>query len=268
MKFAILITCFNRVEKTLECLRHLYAARLWRGMSFDVWLNDDRCTDGTGEKVVRDFPSVNIVQGSGHDYWCGGMRRAWDAASRHFDYDGFLWLNDDTMLNVDALEMLLGHDDGKSILVGAVCSNSGKATYGGEDEKGFVTPDGTWHKLRQMNGNVVWVPKHVFKMLGNFPEYLTHSLGDSDYSRRAVECGISVFLSPCFVGICEANDRIPAWKNPSAQLVKRIKSLYSPLGGSEPPVLFRYCMKHDGWPTAVKLLITCHIRAMFPKLWL
>jgi GT2 family glycosyltransferase len=108
----------------------------------------------------------------------------------------------------------------------------------------------------------------VFKVLGNFPSYLTHALGDCDYSRRAVSHGISVYLSPRFVGVCEKNMRVPAWKNPRASMVKRFQSLYSPTGGSEPLVLFRYCLRHDGLPTAVKLLITNHIRAIYPKFWL
>ena len=264
MKFAVLITCFNRVEKTLECLRHLYSCRLPDGVEFDVWLNDDGCTDGTSERVSKEFPAVNIIKGSGQDYWCGGMRRVWNDAATHFDYDGYLWLNDDTMLDEDALEILLLQCNGGNILVGAVCGKDGKATYGGEDEKGFVVPDGTWHNLRQMNGNVVWVPRSVFRRLGNFPAYLTHSLGDCDYSRRAVEGGIDVVLSPRFIGVCDANTRIPAWKNPDAPLVARLKSLYSPAGGSEPGVLFRYCFKHDGLLTALKLLIGNHLRVLLP----
>lgn len=279
MKFAVLMTCFNRVETTLECLRHLFATRLSDSASFDVWLNDDGSTDGTGVRVKNVFPEVKVIKGSGHDYWCGGMRRAWDSASRHFDYDGYLWLNDDTMLNTNVFEIIFDHVEetervdwdlsakNDCIIVGAVCGKDGKATYGGEDENGFVIPDGTWRHLRQMNGNVVWVPRSVFGILGNFPAYLTHALGDCDYSRRSVAHGIAVYLSPCFVGECEKNMRIPAWKNSKAPIVKRVKSLYSPLGGSEPLVLFRYCLRHDGLLTAMKLFVINHIRVLFPKLW-
>ena len=173
-------------------------------------------------------------------------------------------MNDDTMLNENALEIVLAQRGREKILVGAVCGKDGKATYGGEDTKGFVIPDGTWHRLRQMNGNVVWVPRSVFRRLGNFPVFLTHSLGDCDYSRRAVEGGIDVLLSPSFIGVCEANTRIPVWKNPDAPLVNRFKSLYSPIGGSEPGVLFRYCLMHDGLFIAIKLLIGNHLRVLLP----
>lgn len=264
MKFAVLITCFNRIEKTLECLRHLYLCRLPDGVEFDVWLNDDGCTDGTSERVVKEFPTVNIIKGSGHDYWCGGMRRVWNTAAEHFDYDGYLWLNDDTMLDENALDILLAQRCSGQILVGAVCGKDGKATYGGEDGNGFVVPDGTWRRLRQMNGNVVWVPRDVFRQLGNFAAYLTHSFGDSDYSRRAVENGIAVILTPCFVGVCDRNKRPPLWKDPSIPILKRIRNLHSPLGYSEPTVLFRYCLRHDGILTALKCFLGAYFRVLFP----
>ena len=268
MRFAVLMTCHNRASTTMECLRRLFAASLPVDVTFDVWLNDDGCTDHTADSVKREYPQVYIVRGGGSDYWCGGMRRAWGNAARSRDYDGYLWLNDDTMLSSEALMVIFNKETcGDSILVGAVCSKDGTATYGGEDANGFVIPDGTWRRLLQMNGNVVWVPRKVFEALGNFPLYLTHALGDCDYSRRAVEQGIEVWLTPTFIGICEKNAFIPAWKNPLAPITKRLKSLYSPRGGSEPLVLFQYCLRHDGLVSAIKLLITNHIRAFFPKLW-
>ena len=289
MKFAVLMTCFNRVETTLECLRHLFAARLPGGASFDVWLNDDGCTDGTGERVEKEFPAVKIIKGSGHDYWCGGMRRAWDAAAKHFDYDAYLWLNDDTMLNEDAFEVLLvpltsqlqdqhfcltqsppstqSNFNNDYILVGAVCGRDGKATYGGEKADGFYPPDGTWASIVQMNGNIVLVPRSVFRRLGNLPDYMTHSLGDSYYSRLAVKMGIPVLLSPAFIGVCEKNEKTPAWKREDVPLAKRLKSLYSPLGGSEPKVVFRYRAKMFGVTEAAKVVFSNHLRAVFPGLW-
>lgn len=268
MKFAVLMTCFNRVETTLECLRHLFATRLPDSASFDVWLNDDGCTDGTSERVSKEFPMINVVKGSGCDYWCGGMRRVWDEASKHFDYDVYLWLNDDTMLNEDALEVLLSSSTANdSILVGAVCGRDGTATYGGEKAAGFYPPDGTWASIVQMNGNIVSVPRSVFNRLGNLPDYMTHSLGDCYYSRLAVKMGIPVLLSPAFIGVCEKNERIPAWKREDVPLAKRLKSLYSPLGGSEPKVVFRYRAKMFGVTMAAKVVLSNHLRAMFPGLW-
>lgn len=266
MRMAVLITCFNRVETTVKCLSYLFCAA--EGYSFDVYLNDDGSTDGTGACVRTVYPSVHIVQGSGHDYWCGGMRRAWNAAiDSGIEYDGYLWLNDDTYLLPNAFGTLFSASDtANAILVGAISSRDGRrATYGGEDNHGFVKPNGFWQSIRQMNGNVVWIPRHVFRCLGNLDHHWTHAMGDGDYSRTAVECGIPVFLSPQFVGTCEREVRLVPWRDPSVSLVKRIKNLYSPLGYGEPYNMFRYCLRHDGLRVAVKNWLSCHWTVLFPK---
>ena len=266
MKFAVLITCFNRVQSTLECLNSLKRAKISEGWIFDIWLNDDGSTDGTTERVKSEFPEVHLVAGSGHDYWCGGMRRVWKEAANHDVYDGFLWLNDDTMLNEDALEIILGGSKHNNIVVGAICGRDGSATYGGTDEKGFVVPDGTWRRVCQMNGNVVWVPRAVFQKLGNFDSRWTHAYGDGDYARTAVENGIGVLLTPRFVGICEKKNTVVDWRNPDISLIRRLKSLYSPLGYAEPGKMFYYCLKHDGVWTAIRLVVSNHLQAIFPRL--
>lgn len=266
MRIAVLMTCFNRVETTLACLASLFRAA--KEFDVTVYLNDDGSTDGTGSRVRSAYPSVRIIHGSGHDYWCGGMRRAWNAAVESgVDYDGYLWLNDDTYLLPDAFATLFAATDtANAILVGAVSSRDGlRATYGGEDCHGFVVPDGSWQPIRQMNGNVVLVPRCVFKRLGNLDRHWTHAMGDADYSRTAVERGISVLLTPRFVGTCERNARLALWRDPSVSLVKRIKNLYSPLGYGEPYNIFRYCLRHDGICVAVKNWLSCHWSVMFPK---
>lgn len=270
MKIAVLMTCYNRAETTLECLQCLFAAASKVPYEFDVWLNDDASTDGTARKVRTAFPMVKIILGSGKDFWCGGMRRAWHAAMESgIDYRGYLWLNDDTRLHQDGLSVLLGHssmDD--SILVGAICSaRDGRPTFGGEDEYGVVFPNGKWQSIRQMNGNVVWVPQSVFAKIGMLDRHWTHAMGDVDYSRTAVENGIGVFLTPSFVGRCEKDGGRRPWRNPDVPLLKRIRNLYSPLGYSEPYNLFRYCLKHDGLMVAIRNYLVCHIRMLIPRLF-
>ena len=81
-KTAILLTCFNRKDNTINCLKSLYKAlkKYNAEMKFDVFLVDDGCTDGTSEEVKKHFPEVNIIQGSGELFWSGGMRLAWETA--------------------------------------------------------------------------------------------------------------------------------------------------------------------------------------------
>lgn len=277
MRIAALMTCYNRVETTLSCLKHLFAARLPKDVVFDVWLNDDGCTDGTGEKCRAFFSEKkrigwqgdgHILKGSGHDYWCGGMRRAWVAAiDSGMDYDGYLWLNDDTFLNEDAFAELLISEE--ALVVGAISASDGVSdTYGGYDAKGDVVKhNGTVQEVERVNGNVVWVPRKVFEKIGNFDSHWTHALGDGDYSLRVREAGMQILLTANFVGQCERNMKLADWVNPKASFLRRVKNLYSPLGYAEPPLWFRYCRRHYGLFVAIRGWVLQHVRVCIPEIW-
>ena len=73
MRFAVLMTCFNRKEKTINCLNNLFNCFFGVPHDFDVYLVDDASTDGTVAAVRSKFPSVNIINGSGDLYWNKGM---------------------------------------------------------------------------------------------------------------------------------------------------------------------------------------------------
>lgn len=265
MRVAVLMTCYNRAETTLECLQHLYAQKLQENFSFDVWLNDDASPDGTGAKIKAAFPKVHVISGSGHDFWCGGMRRAWSAAvSCDFTYDGYFWLNDDTMLFDYALgEMLV---ENGCIIVGATLNKiRSKITYSGRDEHGRkLIPNGKLQSCHWMNGNAVFIPQSVYTVLGNFPGYMTHGIGDYDYGLRAKKIGVEILLAARPVGICEEKTVIEKWRNPKTPFVKRLKNLYSPAGGPEPHIFFRYNLSHFGFVRAVRLFVGQHFTMMFP----
>ena len=101
MKFAILITVFNRKEKTLKCLDSVMDSLMLATIKPDisVFLTDDGSTDGTSMAIrekMYPFP-INILQGDGSLYWNGGMIKSWKAAiDSGEEFDGFLWLNNDT----------------------------------------------------------------------------------------------------------------------------------------------------------------------------
>ena len=262
------MTCYNRVCTTLECLQHLFAARKPDGVSFDVWLNDDASPDGTGGKVKAAFPQVNVITGSGHDYWCGGMRKAWDAAvSSCTGYDGYLWLNDDTMLDSDALELLTERSDG--IIVGATQDvMRSVTTYSGRGADGSrLEPNGEFQPCQAINGNAVFVSAKAFKVLGNFPAYLTHGIGDYDYGFRANKACIPVELAKKHVGVCEAKKAYAAWRDPKMPFLKRLNNLYSPLGGPEPPVFFRYNLTNFGLAVALRHWLAQHVRVILPRMF-
>ena len=141
-RIAVLITSHNRRETTIACLNALFTQKLPQGVSCKVYLVDDGSSDGTGGAVSERYPSVNVIKGNGHLYWCGGMRLAWHEAFKR-DYDYYLWLNDDTFLHTKGIYVLLNtlkeiiqHNGSRSIIVGSVCDpQTGLMTYGGIRKK-------------------------------------------------------------------------------------------------------------------------------------
>ena len=55
------------------------------------------------EAIGTCFPNVNLVQGSGDLFWNQGMRLAWNTAIKVRDFDFYLWLNDDTIIDREGL---------------------------------------------------------------------------------------------------------------------------------------------------------------------
>src|SRR6266508_2413563 len=105
-RVAVLMTCYNRREKTLACLDALSRQVMPPDLVMHIYIVDDGSTDGTGAAVRKAHPAVRVLQGNGSLYNNGGMRLAFSEALKG-DYDYYLWLNDDTTLYPSALEWLL-----------------------------------------------------------------------------------------------------------------------------------------------------------------
>ncbi|GGH56526.1 GT2 family glycosyltransferase [Filimonas zeae] len=272
VKIAVLLTCFNRRDKTLQCLGNLYGQER-RGILFelDVFLVDDASTDGTSQAVSERFPEVNIIKGNGKLYWNRGMYTAWkNAASDIYDY--YLWLNDDTDLLPGAITEMLQCDMADSvpaIVCGAICSaNTKMFSYGGVSKDGrAVVPDGTVQHCYIINGNCVLVSKAAFQLAGNIDPVFPHAIGDHDYGLRLLKAGGKIITTRKFIGYCERNAKLPKWCYSETPLKERVKALYSPLGNSHPKYYFIYERRHFGLFLAVKHYLSIHLRVLIPSLW-
>jgi GT2 family glycosyltransferase len=232
---AVLLTVHNRREKTLKCLEQLYAQQLPHGYAIDVFLTDDGCTDGTPDAIREQYPDVHIVEGNGALYWNRGMHKAWQAASTYKDYDYYLWLNDDTVLNSDAIKILLVSSlskNDKAIIVGTTSATlSEKTTYGGRERNGqLVIPTNYIQECDFFNGNIVLIPNYVFKIIGMNDPIFHHALGDFDYGLRAVKSGIPLYVSENILGKCDVHENLATWCNPQKPFSKRWKAFRTPLG--------------------------------------
>lgn len=268
---AILITSFNRKNKTLNCLNNIFNQETIKKNIVDVYLTNDGCTDGTPESIAELYPQVHIIQGNGNLYWNRGMYIAWQEAAKR-DYDFYLWLNDDTYVYPHMLKSLLetAHEKkDKAIIVGATQSKDfRKATYGGRLANGQIPiPDGNLKKVTHFNGNIVLVPRYVFQRLGNLDYYFTHSKGDFDYGMRARKAGIEIYQARTYLGKCEQHESLDKWCNPDIPFRQRWQILHRP-NEMPPKETFYLEKKHYGVLKAAYHYCTIYIRCIYPSLWI
>jgi GT2 family glycosyltransferase len=268
---AVLITCHNRRDKTLSCIKSLFNCSLPDEYSLEVFLVDDGSTDGTSKAIIDLYPKVNIIQGNGNLYWNRGMHLAWETAAKEKDFDFYLWLNDDTFLKSNALEILFDNYkmvNSLSIICGICHSEiSGLFTYGGFNKTTYqqIAMTGKPEICHYFNGNVVLVPECVYRLLGNLDPIFHHTIGDFDYGLRAQSKGITNYITSQIVGYCE-NNELPRWCNPNFKLRERINIFYKPLGAA-PFQHFIFAKRHYGYIKAIRNLFSNHLRLIFSNKW-
>jgi GT2 family glycosyltransferase len=256
-KYAVILTCFNRKNITLRCLKQLYIQKVSAKM--DIFLCDDGSTDGTFEAVKELYPEVYVFKGTGNLFWNRGMLAAWEKAISTNQYDAYLWLNDDVILHDDAIaEMMecssLCHN--KSIICGAFCTEEGTFSYGGKSKEEIpLIPNGKLQPVYWLNGNCVLVPEFVVETLGLLDHMFQHHMGDFDYGLRAIESGIEIYTSRQYVGECALNPMMSSRSRKNGKtMIQRFKILYSPLGDN-PIIKFRYTFRHFGLLKAIYIFI-------------
>lgn len=210
---AVILTSYNRVQKTYSCIQRIFASKLPDQYSLEIFLVDDLSSDNTEKIIKENFPQVNVITGNGNLYWCGGMRMAWSAAYEKYDFDYYIWINDDVEIFDNSIHQLLEIQKEyllntlKNCIVFGFCSsfNNNKITYGGIYKKKYLTPNGKIQNANLINGNFVLVPKQVFMVLGNLSDKYSHGMADYDYSLRALENNIDCISTKSIVAKCNRN---------------------------------------------------------------
>jgi GT2 family glycosyltransferase len=260
-RLAVLMTCHNRIAQTMDCLTALRNQKP-SGASVELFLVDDGSADGTASAVASILPNATIIPGDGSLYWCGGMRVAFAQALRQ-GYDFYLWLNDDTRLDEDALLRIFrtyAHASsqlgGLLIIVGSTRDpESGAMTYGGWKQRPGKLGSISWDKIPPqadrwvscdtMNGNCVLIPRSVVESTGNLDPNFTHSMGDLDYGLRAKKAGCKIVIAPGYYGACSAKDGTGSWTDDSQPLLVRWRKLLGPKGLPIKDWMV-FCRRHKG----------------------
>lgn len=274
MKIAVLLTTFNRKQKTLDCLKALQTLDLPVGTELDIHLTDDASADGTAQGVNKYFPSVQVYNGTGQLYWAGGMRYTWKKALETKP-DYYLLLNDDTLLFKNALSVLLNLSlqiKKPSIFIGSTVDEStGKTSYGGSKltSKTFwksskIEASSALSQCDFANANIMLVPNAIVEQIGILSEGYTHSLADYDYTLKAKKAGFDVIVAPGFLGSC-VDDHGNNWKSENTSLKERIQYLKSPKGLAYNEYL-KFIKDHFplSYPSA---FVKLWMKTFFPFIW-
>lgn len=280
-RLAVLLTCFNRKEKTISSLTALEKAlensnENWK---MSIYLTDDGSTDGTSEAVAMNFPEANILQGTGFLYWAGGMRNSWNEALKG-EYDAYFLMNDDTNIyshlfnSVQKTHEFSTSNYGKGgIYIGTtVDTNTKKVTYGGS-----VFVNRFLAKIRRLqpqenpvpcqlgNANIMWVCKNVVEDIGILSDGYVHGMADYDYTLRATKKDIPALIMPGVVGECTNDHKDPYLKFFKLPLKERFKMLYHPVGFDF--ISQSYHMKKH-FPLRFPLfLMAGYLKVLFPKVY-
>lgn len=248
-KIAVIITFYNRKEKTLACLNSLFDAfeTVKDIVSLSVYLTDDGSSDGTSDAICSLFFNydIHIIQGDGSLFWAGGMRKAWNEAMKSDSYDGYIWLNDDTKVFDNLFDEFIKADKYSKqrykkggVYIGAtISSNKSQVTYSGYvytnkflNSMKKLPPNGRYQECDLGNGNIVYVSRCVTDFLGNLYRGYTHG-ADFDYTHWAKRKGFPVFIMPDSLGICDNDHGDNAYDYFSSMSMKeRVRYLLSPKG--------------------------------------
>lgn len=270
MKIAILITTHNRALVTFRFLESLYKCDIPLGVEIEVYLLDSNSEDNTVEIVEKNFTSVITLRGHSNLFWSSGMRKIWQHASQCYDYDFYLWANDDIVLFKNAIIDILRVSEifeNKNIVGGILLDNNNNVSYSGFNLKNnqIIENISVPTVCDLINGNFVLIPKYVFKKIGLIDDKYLHSFGDFDYSLMASKKNIKSYICNIPIGICIKNNNTTKWKDPSSTLNARIKNLYSPHSYANPIEFFHYNVKHFSLVRAVSFFFFQHIKLFFPQ---
>lgn len=203
----IVIPVHNRWTYTRECLESL---RQQTVSHFAVIVVDDGSTDGTGEMIGKEFPSVILLKGDGNLWWAGstnlGVQYALQKNAQHI-----VALNNDTVVAADFLENMLKQAKEKPrAIMGALAfdAETKEPVYGGEimnrcmiggrrllkelkpeERKGL-------HRVTHYPTRGLWIPAQVFGKIGLFDAlHFPMTSADYDFTLRAARSGYEIYCN-------------------------------------------------------------------------
>jgi GT2 family glycosyltransferase len=210
-KVSIVTPVFNGIEYTAAYLRSMLQVTY---PNIEIIIVDDGSTDGTADRLAREFPQVRVLSGDGNLWWSGGTNLGIrDALERGTDF--VLTMNNDVKVAPEFLDALMNCArkrpgaivGGKIFFIDQpdrIWSAGGKVRWA--SGKTFeilghgITDCAEFSRSREVDfftGMCVLYPASLFGRIGyfdaaDFPQY--HA--DSEFTLRARAAGIPVVFEP------------------------------------------------------------------------
>lgn len=270
-KVVIILTCFNRREKTTKCIRSIVDFN--RELQTEIVLVDDKSIDGTKEAVKAAVSNAHIVEGTGGLFWNGGMHVGMEYAMKNIpDADYYVLVNDDVEFYPGVIEAMVKELNGKTeVLVGATQADDGSLSYGGivyEGKKSLklhtVGPDKPEVCCDTFNANCVVLPADIFKKAGATDPHYSHSMGDFDYGFTVKRLGYDIHVFHEFAGKCNDNPTSGTWQDRSLPVRRRIQLKEGPKGLPFKD-WFRFLRKNFGLDVAIVRSFTPYIKILLRR---
>lgn len=269
-RISVVLTCHNRKEKTVRCLKGL---KQNNGNEYRFVVVDDASTDGTVEEIEAiGLSNLHIVNGDGNLFWNKGMHKGVQFVHEKLsDSDYVLLVNDDVDFVVGIIDKMVD-EIGKSdadVLVGATYADDGKFSYGGilytnGIKYRMLGPDEADTVCTTFNANCVLIPYEIMKKVGNLDPSYVHSMGDFDLGFAITKAGYRIKVYREYAGACNDNPKEGTWMDPSLPIRVRLKKKES-FKGLPMKDWYHFLRKNFGLGTAILRSITPYIKILLHK---
>lgn len=273
MNIIAVFTCFNRKEKTKNCIETLVNRN--SNCRFTFVVVDDNSTDGTVEQLIRmkNAYDIHLIEGTGHLFYSRGMRKGMEYIKTKMarEYDYILMMNDDVDFLDKTIEQIVkqSREQDDAVIVGVMKDEAERCSYGAVK----YTKGVHYKKLGveawdiesdTFNANCVLIPRKVFENTEIMDGTYIHSLGDFDYGLSLKKNGYKIFSSKIYAGICNNNPSKGTWTDTTLSRRERIKKKEH-VKGAPTKQWFYFLKKNFGIFTAIKGLVTPYIRIIMGK---
>ena len=239
-----IVTCYNRVNSTRLFLESFFDLKRGAQVDLKLYLLDE------------EYPSVQLINSHGGNYWAGGMRLIFQKIDKtdFIDYTHLFVLNDDIVLKTNALLDALNELEKSSWInplmpYTAVMSmfdeELGRVVYGGLRNQsrfgGFIynviDPTERIILAETLNMNAALISRGAINLIGFLDKNFAHHRADIDFGLRLSSGGGKVLVIPGIHGLCTLNSYRSFNYISEKNLYRRLKMITHP---KNEPILERF----------------------------